>query len=539
MRLGLSLASTRIPAVLDGGLGLLRGEEQGFAIDATMPSGVGSLAIVDTTTAANNRSNISLYDSTSPLTNAGTSPKLVDTSDGTLEWSPHNLVLQSQTFNSWALKTKLTVSSDVIAAPDGTVTADKLVEASDTAENHFIQSALITSIDGATYTAVIYAKAAERSWINLRLFSGAGLNAFFDLTNGVVGTVGAGVTASIEDAGNGWYKCKATRAAAATSFYHIIQMAEADNDTVYDGDGASGVYVWGAQLNRGSVPTTYLPTTTAAVIGVPVSYDIANSQYGILSEPAATNLQVYSQEFDNAAWTATNATVSANAVVAPDGTTTADTLTDDATSGTHRVYDAITLATATPATFSVYAKAGTHNYLVITYVTTVDNVFAQVFDLSDGSVGQAFEGATTGTITDATITSLGNGWYRCTVTGSVTGANGFFGLSFAPAKTGNTFSNSGYVAYSGTGTTLHLWGAQAETGTVATSPIKTFASTVTRAADDIKIAQAAFPWNGGTGALKLNGSTETAETTGTDLDVSNSMDTAGLTYLQTLTWIPS
>lgn len=496
-----------------GALALLSGEPDGFAIDATITSGVGSLAIKDSAANNNTRNNISLYDSTSPLTNAGTSPKLVDKSDGTLEWSPHNLVLASNDFDNATYWTNsVTVITDSQSAPDGTATAFKIDAYLGGPQGHRLSQNVSGLITGAIYTYTARVKAGELSWVFLgRGLSGTAARAFFNVSTGVVGTVNSGVTATIVSVGNGFYEASITFTAAATTDTLGLGLALADNTGSFSADG-SGVTVWHAQLNRGPVPTTYLPTTTAAVIGVPVSYDIANSQYGILSEPAATNLQVYSQEFDNAAWTKNNATVTANAVVAPDGTTTADTLTDDTANDVHRAYDAITLATATPATFSVYAKAGTHNYLSIVYVATVENMFTQVFDLSDGSLGESDAGTTTGTITDATITSVGNGWYRCTVTGSLTGANGFFGIAMAGAKTGNTFSTSGYPIYVGTGTTLHLWGAQAETGTVATSYIPTFAATATRAADDVTQLLSTLPFSTTAGSIICYGKSFTGAT---------------------------
>ena len=84
---------------------------------------------------------------------------------------------------------------------------------------------------------------------------------------------------------------------------------------------------------------------------------------GVTTAKAEENLQPYSQEFDNGDWQKNNSSVSANSIAAPDGTTTADTITADGgsalshgistTGGTSTISSAV-------ATVSVYAKKGSH-----------------------------------------------------------------------------------------------------------------------------------------------------------------------------------
>ena len=121
------------------------------------------------------------------------------------------------------------------------------------------------------------------------------------------------------------------------------------------------------------------------------------------------NLCLQSQTFDNATWAKTNCTVSADAIAAPDGTTTADAIVLDA--GTLAKFVAQSIAgpsgTSSIVTMSVYAKAGTHSFLQI--ANAGNNTYFANFDLSAGTVG------TVGSGTTATITSANNGWYRCSV----------------------------------------------------------------------------------------------------------------------------
>jgi hypothetical protein len=173
----------------------------------------------------------------------------------------------------------------------------------------------------------------------------------------------------------------------------------------------------------------------------------------IQNTPASVNLLTFTQQFDNAAWGKTATTITANSTVAPDGTSTADTLVADGTSNVH-IVSAGGSGSATGKTFSIYAKAGTNSFLQV-YFTTDGSPWAN-FDLSNGTVGSV------GTTVTASITAAGDGWYRCVVaTTSTTAANVL--VNIIPAST------SARAATSTLATTVFLWGAQLEVGTTATT----------------------------------------------------------------------
>ena len=168
-----------------------------------------------------------------------------------------NLLTYSEQFDNAAwTKTQATVTANATTAPDGNTTADKLVEDS-TSNFHTINQAAGTI--GVVQTYSFYAKAAGRSWIAVQI--GNALNAYFDVTNGVLGTVTSGA-ASISSVGNGWYRCTVTTTRAGNN-NNLILLASANGTATYLGNGSSGVYLWGAQLETGSTATTYQPIFNA------------------------------------------------------------------------------------------------------------------------------------------------------------------------------------------------------------------------------------------------------------------------------------
>jgi len=174
-----------------------------------------------------------------------------------IEESRTNVVLQSETIGTTWTQTNISVSSNVAVSPDGGTTADKIVENTASAIHGIDQSTTFTAIP---YTFSFYAKKDGRIWV--RAFLSGLASTWFDIDNGTLGTVASGFTASITNAGNGWWRCSITGTASAGTLSSGVRLATGDGVSTYLGDGTSGVFLWGAQVEAGSFPTSYIPTTT-------------------------------------------------------------------------------------------------------------------------------------------------------------------------------------------------------------------------------------------------------------------------------------
>lgn len=225
--------------------------------------------------------------------------------------------------------------------------------------------------------------------------------------------------------------------------------------------------------------------SSAAINAPRFDYDpVTLTLRGLLIEESRTNLLTYSEQFDNAAWTKSNSSITANTIVSPDGTTTADTLTDNATSGVHRVAQTITTSNNNQLVLSCFLKYSTMQWVSLSAATNTGQWAGAKFDVQNGVLGSTSQQGTSWTADSSSITSVGSGWYRCVLV-FTPGNSGSLGVYVNGATDGTTFTTSqrGAEVYSGTGSEVFLWGAQLEAGAFATSYIPTVASQVTRAAD--------------------------------------------------------
>ncbi|MEI6481830.1 MAG: hypothetical protein WCO62_00325 [Betaproteobacteria bacterium] len=347
---------------------------------------------------------------------------------GLVAYAPSNLCFQSGFVSGWTV-TRGTATQNAGVSPDGTTNAYLVTEDSTVTSSHFLQGSSSTITNATAYTTSFYAKANGRTWIAIQGdISGGFLGSaqYFDIGNGVVGTLAVGVTsASIQSVGNGWFRCLVTATSTSTTASPGLFLATGQGANAYTGNGTSGVYLYGAQLEQSPNATTYTPTTSAAVYGPRFDYDPGN----VLQQ----NLSL-SSNFDAVyigLWTAGLPTgYSLNVGIAPDGTSSA----------------------------MFWAGAGRffqENQTALNNNTYTASIWIRI---SSGapSVILAVKDKQTDTIRGQVTASATSDWQRINCTGTTTGAQTGFRIEFAV---------SGGAAF--------FWGAQVNVGSTALPYIAT------------------------------------------------------------------
>ncbi len=416
----------------------------------------------------------------------------------TVAKAEENLFTFSEQFDNaaWA-KNAVTVTANATTAPNSELTADKVFTNSSAGYHNIAVAALVTS---SAYTLSVYVKAVEYSKFYIAEGGNGRIACDFDLVAVTAGTpIGAytSKSATITAVGSGWYRCTVSFNTGVTEALSFNFGGYPNGATLnafgahYTGDGTSGIFVWGAQLEQRASATAYTPTTTqpvtnyipvlqTAAAGVPrfEHNPVTGESLGLEIEEQRTNLLTYSEQFDNAAWknAANFSSVTANATIAPDGTITADKLVELAVTNFHATNQS---AAAGTYTFSFYAKAGERSFVGMAGALSVNDY--ALFNLSNGTVSLNGSG-----VTSAAITSAGNGWYRCSGVLTINSSGPYIYIS--------SIGGTGYLpSYTGNGSSgIYIWGAQLEAGAFPTSYIPTVASQVTRAADSAVMTGANF-----------------------------------------------
>ena len=171
-----------------------------------------------------------------------------------LEPSRTNLV-QSEYFGVYT-NSNSTDEANATTSPEGLANATSFLEAATTGQHKLVTS---LSLDGSsTYTLSIFAKHNGRDlYIDTGNSNEWGGRAWFDLTAGTANAVLG--TADIEDFGNGWYRCIVTGASTLAGGNQIELLTSDGVNNSTTGDITKGVYIYGAQLEQGSYPTSYIP----------------------------------------------------------------------------------------------------------------------------------------------------------------------------------------------------------------------------------------------------------------------------------------
>ena len=366
-------------------------------------------------------------------------------------------------------------------APDGTSTAYKFTQYStDGTAGYF--GRLNWVFTPGTYTLSGYFKAGSDGgyvvWDERQVST---KRTFFNLTNGTVGTTDSSHTATIFDAGNGWYRCAITFTVTPndSTTQMLFYFGNADNQTTstIPANGESG-FAWGLQYERRDTLTAYTPTTSKPITKYrrrmnTMAYNeprfdhnpVTGESLGLLLEEQRTN------RIPNSSMASVNGVNTTHeSTVAPDGSY-ARVYRSNSSNAQHYVQQIWDHTSGATYAFSVFAKKmGTQNTFQHFASSSNFNGAWVRYDLENGTIDAV---SSTGVIA-ADIEDVGDGWYRCWFTAT------------AQATTSSPFYLGVYDLNSRVGSYQHgvaYWGVQVEQGNFPTSYIATSGSSVTRAAE--------------------------------------------------------
>ena len=395
-------------------------------------------------------------------------------SDGVLRSAVTNLVLWSEDFSNvaWVANTA-TVTTNTQTAPNGTLTADTFSPTSGTGSLHQI----ITCLASTAYTWSFYIKLGTMAAADFRF-------AVRDDSNGAF--IAIDIAPNVTPVTTEWRRVTYTFTTPAGCVLvrpYLYRFTPATYGTT--------VHFWGAQLEQSATVGEYIPTTSAINSAPRFDHNPTTGEsLGLLVEEARTNLIVGSELFTGGGWSGPGSSTiaSTTATTAPDGSNNAIKFAENTVASQFHFinYSVTKAASAIQYTYSVYAKAAGRELAFS--VANANGGFVTRFNLANGTITLAAAGYGIGfTAQASTITPVGNGWYRCSLTGT-TDATTSVATQFS---TYNTALATG--VYTGDGTSgFFLWGAQLEAGAFPTSYIPTTTATVTRAADVASITGSNF-----------------------------------------------
>jgi len=362
--------------------------------------------------------------------------------NGLIEKGRENLLLHSNQFDTtWATSSASVTSGQ--SGYDGSNNAWLL-----TATNTFNRVQQSIGVSGVKRFSV-YAKANTNDYLLLGSFEGAHYYATFNLATGAVDSNNINaISPSIEDVGNGWYRCSATWVNTTTEVR--IGTVDASGQVAWASTTSGSIYIQDAQLEVGLVATDYIETgATTAQAGIledlpRIDYSGGASCPALLLEPQRSNLVTYSEYYATGQWANTDVNLTTNYGLSPEGKMNASLWEFPTTNTTARIqYVLGGITTGATYTQSYYIKSLSGDLTL--RIGTSAAVIGEFEDITATSEWQRFD-----------FTSVASGTTEYPRIQNITGTQG---------------------------AQILVYGAQFELGSYPTSYIPTYGSSVTRSAD--------------------------------------------------------
>ena len=396
----------------------------------------------------------------------GGQPQTMFNSSGNLSFAPHNLVNYSENFTAvsgiWLTST-LTLSLAMGAAPDGS-NAWRITDTVAASAHQIYNYSQFVNFGLGNYVISCYLKqgATPFTWVQLQ---GCGLGSTgycnFNISTGAVGNYGSAVSSpNIVSVGNGWWRCSFVilnvNPGTATPQFYIALTNDTNPSSAslsYTGTATKSVLAWGPQVEMSFTTTPSQYFNTSASGGNQYSPRFDYSPY-----KEYFNACQNSQYYGGGGWTS-GAMASATdfAITAPDGTLTGIQITENTSNANHAVSIPYgTMSTNTRFIYSMFVQAGTCTTCQLSLgsfaILNGYQIWAN-FNLSNGTVGTVGS-----SVTNATITSYPNSWYRISIT-----FNGPFGGGQNIQISMTTSASAAALqSYTGTSRYMYIWGAQIE-----------------------------------------------------------------------------
>jgi hypothetical protein len=402
-------------------------------------------------------------------------------SAGLVELVPYNLVQYSEQFDN-ATWTKQNVSSSAnqTTAPNGTLTADTIVNNNTSTFHRYYQGPIANLGQPQKITFSVYLKYKDHQYTSIGITDDTFYRSqvVVDLVNGTITqnykqNSGDTLTSTITNVGNGWYRLTGTftylTALSGGNAYILGMLLNQSTFTEapYLGSG-TGIYIWGAQMVEGSNAKDYQPTETR--LNIP-RLDYSNGTCpSLLVEPQRTNLLKYSQDYSNVIWTKAGITATLGTQINPQGIASTYNIANTTLGDSYLEQQGLPTTTGT--------------YTTSVFIKNIDNLATtqlMAVHIAEGSItSQLVYTWATNTFTIAgtnaisgSVTPYANGWVRLSFTYSI-GALTTIHWSRLYANNDLTVTKSALV-----------YGFQTELGSYPTSYIPTTSASVTRNADEV------------------------------------------------------